>query len=84
MVDQVVDDLELASGAIIAREAAEQRLHQVVHEACEDAGRLGGVQVFDLVPPPFAADLFERRFEAAGDELFVEAWGADKPIMNDE
>ena len=83
-VDQVVDDLELAGGAVLAGEAAEQRLDEVVDEAGEDARGLGGVEVLDLVPPPFAADLVERRFEAAGDELFVEAWGANKPIMNDE
>jgi len=34
--------------------------------------------------PSFASNLVQRRFEAAGDEFFVEAWGADKPIMNDE
>ena len=49
-------------------------MNQVVHEACEDARRLGGVEVGDFVAPALASDLFERRFEAAGDELFVEAW----------
>ena len=37
---------------------------------------LGGVEVGDFGAPAFPADLFERRFEAARDELFVEAWGA--------
>ena len=76
VVDQVVDDLELARGAVVAGQAAEQRLHQVVHEAGEDARGFGGVEVLDFVVPAFAADLFQRRFEAASDELFVEAWGA--------
>jgi len=69
-------DRELARGAIVAREAAEQRLHEVVDEPGENAGCFGGVEGGDFVAPAFAADLFERRFEAAGDELFVEAWGA--------
>ena len=69
-------DLELARGAVVTSEAAELRLHQVVHEAGEDARRLGGVEVGDLVAPPLAADLFQRRLEAASDQLFVEAWGA--------
>ena len=59
-------------------------LHQVVHETGEDARRLRGVEVGDFVAPAFAADLFERRLEAAGDEFFAEAWGANNPIMNDE
>ena len=53
-------------------------LHQVVHETGENAGRLGGVEVGDFVAPACAADLFERRIEAAGDELFVEAWGPSR------
>ena len=72
---EVVDDFELASGAVLAGEAAEEWLDEVVDEAGEDARRLGGVEVGDFVAPAFAADLFEHRLEAAGDELFVEAWG---------
>ena len=53
---------ELASGAVVAREAAEQRLDQIVHEPREDARRLGRVEVGDLVAPAFASDLFQRRF----------------------
>jgi len=34
---------------------------------------LGGFEVGDFVAPAFSADLFERRIEAARDELFVEA-----------
>ena len=83
-VDQAVDDLELAGGVIFAGEAAEQRFDEVVDEPGEDARGLGGIEAGDFVAPPFAADLVERRLEAAGDELFVEAWGANKPIMNDE
>ena len=49
-----------------------------------NSARPSGVEVGDFVAQAFAADFFERRFEAAGDELFVEAWGAHKPIMNDE
>ena len=56
---------------VVDGEAAEQGLHEVVDEASEDARRLGGVEVGDFVAPAFAADLFERRLEAAGDELFV-------------
>ena len=33
-------DRELARGAVVAREAAEQRLHEVVDEACEHARHL--------------------------------------------
>ena len=84
MVDQVVDDLELAGGAVLTREATEQRLDEVVDEAGEDAGRFGGVEALDLVAPAFATDLIERRLEPAGDEFLVEAWGANKPIMNDD
>ena len=76
VADQVVDDLELAGGSVVAGQAAEEGFHEVVDEAGEDARGLGRVEVFDLVSPAFAADLFERRLEAAGDELFVEAWGA--------
>ena len=76
MIDQVVDDLELASGAVVAREAAEQWFNEVVDEAGEDAGRFGWVELLDFVAPAFSADLFQRRFEAAGYELFVEACGA--------
>ena len=78
VVDQVVDDLELARRAIVAGEAAKQRFDEVVDEAGEDARGLGGVEVGDFVAPAFAADLFERRLEAAGDEFFVEAWGASR------
>jgi len=56
----------------------------VVDEAGEDAGGFGRVEAGDFVAPAFAADPLERRLEAAGDELFEEAWGANKPIMNDE
>ncbi len=49
-----------------------------------NAWRFGGIEVGDLVAPALPADLSERRLEAAGDELFVEAWGAGKPIMNYE
>ena len=62
VIDQVVDDLELTRGAVVTREAAEQRLHEVVDEAGEDARRLGGVGVLDLVAPALASDLFQRRF----------------------
>jgi hypothetical protein len=55
-----------------------------VDETGEDARSLGGVEIGDFVAPAFAANLFKRRLEAAGDELFVEAWGANKSIMNDE
>ena len=81
---QVVDDLNLTRGAVLAGEAAEQRLDEVVDEAGENARGLRGIEVGDFVAPAFAADLFERRLEPAGDELFVEAWGANKPIMNFE
>jgi hypothetical protein len=50
----------------------------------EDAGGFGGVELLDFVSPALASDLLERSFEAAGDEFFVKAWGANKPIMNDE
>jgi len=49
-----------------------------------NSARPSGVEVGDFVAPAFAADLFERRLEAAGDELLVKAWGANKPMMNDE
>ena len=62
-------------GAVLAREAAEEGLDEVVDEAGEDARGFGGIEALDLVPPPFAADLVEGCLEAAGDELFVEAWG---------
>jgi len=62
-------------GGVVTREAAEEGLHQVVHEAGEDARGFGGIEVGDLVAPAFAADLFQRRLEAAGDQLFVDAWG---------
>jgi hypothetical protein len=42
----------------------------------EDARGFGGVELLDFVSPALVADLFERRFETAGHELFVEAWGA--------
>ena len=84
VVDQVVDDLELARGAVFAREASEEWLHEVVDEAGEDARSLGGVEAGDFVAPACGANLCERCLEAAGDELFVETWGANKPIMNDE
>ena len=48
VVDQAVDDLELARGAVVAGEAAEQRLDEVVDEAGEDARGLGGVEVARL------------------------------------
>ena len=76
MRDQAVNDFELAGGAVLAGEAAKQRFDEVVDEAGEDAGSLGGVEALDLVPPPLAPDLVVRRFKPAGDELFVEAWGA--------
>jgi hypothetical protein len=57
VVDQVVDDLELARGAVVARKAAEQRLDEVVDEAGEDARCLGGIELLDFVSPAFAADL---------------------------
>jgi len=34
-----------------------------------------GIEVGDLFAPAFATDFVECRFEAAGYELFVEAWG---------
>jgi len=49
-----------------------------------NSARPSGVEVGDFFAPAFAADLFERRLEAAGDEFFAEAWGANNPIMNDE
>jgi len=52
------------------------RLHKVVDDAGEYAGCLGGVELGDFVSPPFTANLFERRFEPAGYEFLVEAWGA--------
>ena len=42
MIDQVVDDLELAGGAVVAREAAKQRFDEVVDKADEDAGASAG------------------------------------------
>ncbi len=42
----------------------------------EDARGFGGVELLDFVPPALASELVERRLEAAGDEFFVEAWGA--------
>jgi hypothetical protein len=78
VIDQVVDDLELARGAVVAGEAAEEGFHEVVDESGEDARRLGGVKLLDFVSPAFASDLFQRRIESAGDEFFVEAWGAVK------
>jgi len=56
----------LPRGAVVARQATQQRLDQVVHEAGEDAGGLGFVEVGDLVVPVLAADLVEHRLEAAG------------------
>jgi len=50
----------------------------------EDVRRFGGIEALDLVPPPFAADFVDGRFQPAGDEFLEEAWGAHKPIMNDE
>jgi hypothetical protein len=82
--NEAVDDLELLRGAVLAGEAPEERLDQVVNEPGENARGLGGIEALDLVPPPFAPDLIERRLEATGDELFVEAWGVHKLIMNDE
>ncbi len=64
MVDQVVDDLELTRGAVVAGQAAEERLNEVVHETGEDAGGFGGVELLDFVSPALASDLFERRLEA--------------------
>ncbi len=43
----------------------------------EDARGFGGVELLDFVPPALASELVERRLEAAGDEFFVEAWGAN-------
>jgi hypothetical protein len=78
VVDQVVDDLELARGAVLAGQAAEQRFDEAAHEAGEDAGRFRGVRVGDLVASASPADLFERRFEPAGHELFVKAGGTNR------
>ena len=57
---------------------------QVEDEAGEDARRLGGVEIGDFVVPACAADLVKGRLQPAGRQLFVEAWGANKPILDYE
>ena len=80
----VDESMQPAGGAVLAGEAPEEWLDKVVNEPGENARRLGGVEVGDFVHPPLASDLVECRLETAGDQLFVEAWGAHKLIMNDE
>ncbi len=48
-----------------------------VEVADEDNSGFGCVELPGFVSPDLASILIERRIEAAGDELFVDAWGAN-------
>ena len=56
---------------IIASQIAQLRLDGVAHKTRENTEGFREIEVGDFVLPALTSDLVERRFKAAGDELFV-------------